>query len=307
MKFEITILGCGSATPTMKHWPTSQIINHHEKYFLFDCGEGAQLQLRKFNVKFQRIDHIFITHLHGDHCLGLPGLISTMNLLGRENDLHIYAHSSLKDAIELQLKVSHSQLRFNLIWHPLTYQNPEKIFENKKIEIYSIPLRHRVPCCGYKIVEKPLPRNMIPEMIEKYDIPYIRIRQIKEGADYTLPNGTVIPNKELTLDPAPAASYAFCTDTAFSESTIEWVKNVNVLYHESTFLEQHRDRAIETFHSTAKDAATVASSANVNRLILGHYSARYNNVEEFVTEASSVFPAVTPANEGLKINVYDYV
>lgn len=307
MKFEITILGCGSATPTTKHWPTAQLINHHEQYFLFDCGEGAQLQLRKFNLKFQRIDHIFITHLHGDHCLGLPGLISTMNLLGRETDLHVYAHISLKNAIELQLKVSYSRLRFNIIWHPLTYEKPEMIFENKKIEIYSIPLNHGIPCCGFKIQEKPLPRNMIPEMIEKYNIPYVRIRQIKQGADYTLPNGEVIPNKELTIDPAPPASYAFCTDTAFSENTIKWVKEVNVLYHESTFLEKHHKRAGETFHSTAIDAATVASRANVKQLILGHYSARYDNIDEFVAEASSVFPAVTPANEGVKINVYDYV
>lgn len=307
MKFEITILGCGSATPTMKHGPTAQILNHHEQYFLFDCGEGTQLQLRRFNIKFQRINHIFITHLHGDHCLGLPGLISTMNLLGRTNDLHIYIEESFREALELQLKVSYSRLRFNLVWHPLTYDKPQVIFENKKIQIESIPLHHGIPCCGFRINEKPLPRNMIPEMIDKYNIPFVRIRQIKQGADFVLPDGSVIPNDELTIAPEPPASYAFCTDTAFSEKTIAGVKGIDVLYHESTFLEAQRNRAKETFHSTAKDAATVALRAEAKHLVLGHYSARYADVDGFVEEASSIFPSVIAADEGLKINVYDLV
>lgn len=303
MKFEITILGCGSATPTLHHWPTSQLLNHYEQYFLLDCGEGAQLQLRRYNIKFQRINHIFITHLHGDHCLGLPGLISTMHLLGRTNDLHIYANSALQEAIELQLKVSHSRLRYKLVWHPLSYDGPEVILETKLLEVTSFPLNHKVPCCGFRFSEKPKQRNMIPSKIEKYNIPFVRIRQIKAGADYVLEDGRIIPNAELTLDPPAPKSYAFCTDTAFSEKTIEGVKGVDVLYHEATFLEQHRQRAYETFHSTAEDAARVAKAAGAKKLVLGHYSARYNELSAFKLEASEIFNPVVLADEGLRIKI----
>ena len=303
MKFEITILGCGSATPTLQHWPTSQLLNHYDHYFLLDCGEGAQLQLRRYNIKFQRINYIFITHLHGDHCLGLPGLISTMHLLGRTNDLHIYANAALQEAIELQLKVSHSRLRYKLVWHPLSYEGPEVILETNLLEVTSFPLNHKVPCCGFRFSEKPKQRNMIPAMIEKYNIPYVRIRQIKAGADYVLEDGSIIPNAELTLDPPESKSYAFCTDTAFSEKTIEGVKGVDVLYHESTFLEMDRQRAYETFHSTASDAARVAKEAGAKKLVLGHYSARYNELSAFKLEASEIFNPVVLADEGLRIKI----
>ena len=303
MKFEVTILGCGSATPTLRHWPTSQLVNHDEHYFLFDCGEGAQLQLRRYNIKFQRINHIFITHLHGDHCLGLPGLLSTMHLLGRTKDLHIYANAALQEAIELQLKVSYSRLRFNIVWHALSYDGPEIIMENTKLEVMSYPLNHRVPCCGFKISEKLKPRNILPEYISTYDIPISRIRQIKAGADYVLEDGTVVPNSKLTKAPSESRSYAICTDTAFAENTIEAVKGVDLLYHESTFIEKDRQRAYDTFHSTATDAARVAKQAGVGKLILGHYSARYNDLNQFLEEASQIFSPVVLANEGLQIKV----
>lgn len=303
MKFEVTILGCGSATPTLRHWPTSQLVNHNEHYFLFDCGEGAQLQLRRFNIKFQRINHVFITHLHGDHCLGLPGLLSTMHLLGRTKDLHIYANAALQEAIEIQLKVSYSRLRFQLMWHPLSYDEPQIIMKNEKLQIKSFPLNHRVPCCGFAISEKPKPRNIIPEMIEKYNIPFVRIRQIKAGADYILENGTVIPNVDLTIDPPEPKSYAFCTDTAFAEKTIDAVRGVDLLYHEATFLEKDRQRAYDTFHSTAIDAARIAKKAEVGKLILGHYSARYHDLNPFLEEAEGVFKPVALANEGLCFRV----
>ncbi len=303
MKFEITILGCGSATPTLRHWPTSQLVNHDEHYFLFDCGEGAQLQLRRYNIKFQRINHIFITHLHGDHCLGLPGLLSTMHLLGRTKDLHIYANAALQEAIELQLKVSYSRLRFKLVWYALSYDVPEIIMENAKLEVMSYPLNHRVPCCGFKISEKPKPRNILPECIEAYNIPVSRIRQIKAGADYVLEDGTVIPNSQMTKAPSEPKAYAICTDTAFAEKTIEAVKGVDLLYHESTFIEKDRQRAYDTFHSTATDAARVAKQAGAGKLILGHYSARYNDLSPFLEEASQIFSPVVLANEGLQIKV----
>ncbi len=303
MKFEVTILGCGSATPTLRHWPTAQILNHDEHFFLLDCGEGTQLQLRRYGIKFQRINHIFITHLHGDHCLGLPGLISTMHLLGRTKDLHIYAHESLKEAVEFQLRISHSRLRFPIQWHSLTYDGEERILETNKLEVYSFPLNHRVPCCGFRIIEKLKPRNMIPELIEKYSIPVPRIRQIKEGADYQLEDGTVIQNLDLTLDPDLPKSYAFCTDTAYADATARCVQNVDLLYHESTFLQAERQRAKKTFHSTASDAARVAQEAGVKNLLLGHFSARYRNTDPFLTEAKAIFENTTLADEGMKIRI----
>lgn len=303
MKFEITILGCGSATPTLRHWPTSQIVNHDEHYFLLDCGEGTQLQLRRYGIKFQRINHIFITHLHGDHCLGLPGLLSTMHLLGRTKALNIYCNSALRPAIELQLKASHSRLRFPVEWNDLSYDGPKVIMENNKIEVTSFPLNHRVPCCGFRISEKPKQRNIRPEMIEKYNIPIARIRQIKDGADYKLDDGSIISNADLTLDPSQPKSYAFCTDTAFTDTAVEAAKNVDLLYHESTFLEAERQRAYETFHSTAMDAARVALQANAGKLLLGHYSARYNKLQPFLAEASEIFGNVMLADEGLSIKI----
>lgn len=303
MIFEVTILGCGSATPTMRHQPTAQILNHDAHYFLFDCGEGTQLQLRRYSINFQRINHIFISHLHGDHCLGLPGLISTMHLLGRTNALHVYAHEKLKDAVALQLRISHSRLRFDLVWHDLAGDEEQVIMENSKISVFSFPLFHGVPCCGFRMEEKPKQRNIIPELIAKYSIPIPRIRQIKDGADYRLEDGSIISNAELTREPEKTKSYAFCTDTAYAESTAGFVRNVDLLYHESTFLERERQRATTTHHSTAMDAARVANEAGAKQLLLGHFSARYRNTDSFLTEAKTIFDNVTLADEGMKIDV----
>jgi len=303
MKFEVLVLGCGSATPTLKHNPTSQLINHDEHYFLFDCGEGTQLQLRRYKVKFQRIKHIFITHLHGDHYLGLPGLISTMHLLGRTTDLHIYSHKDLKEATEVQLRISHSRLRFKVVWHPLKYEGMETIFENKKLIFQSFPLHHGVETCGFRISEKEKLRNIKQECIEKYNISIPRIRQIKEGADYKLSDGSIIPNEELTTAPNPPKSYAFCTDTAYAETTAKYVSGVDLLYHEATFRKKEAERARATLHSTTLDAALVAKEANAGKLLLGHYSARYKKDNPFLQEASSIFKNVMLADEGLRIPV----
>ncbi|MGB6036036.1 MAG: ribonuclease Z [Cryomorphaceae bacterium] len=299
MKFEVTILGCGSATPTLRHGPTSQLLEHDNHLFLIDCGEGTQLQLRRFKIRFAKINHIFISHNHGDHCLGLPGLISTLHLLGRNRPLHVYCQEGLNEAIEQQLKISHSRLRFEVKWHILNPNEKNLIFENKKLEVFSFPLDHRVPCCGFLFAEKPKPRNIKPECINKYGISVPRIRQIKSGSDYTLEDGTVIPNAELTYSPEPPMSYAFCSDTAYQKQTAEYVSGADLLYHESTFLEEDLERAYFTLHSTASQAATVAKDANAKKLLLGHYSARYREMDPFLREAQKVFSNVELADEGL--------
>ena len=303
MKFETTILGCGSATPTMRHRPTSQLVEHNGHFLLFDCGEGTQLQLRKYSLKFQRINHIFITHTHGDHCLGLPGLISTMNLLGRLRTLHIYSAPELKEAVELQLRVSHSRLRFELEWHETDPIEPKVLLETKAFTVSCFPLVHRVPCTGFLIAERPKPRNMRPDCIDKYGIPVVRIRQIKQGADFATSDGRVIPNRELTYDPEPPRSFAFCTDTAYSENTAKFVRDVDVLYHESTILDDLAQRATETFHSTARQAAMVATQSRAGQLVLGHYSARYRCITPFLEQAKTEFAHTILATEGLTVPI----
>lgn len=303
VKFDVTVLGCGSATPTMRHAPTAQVVNHNEQLYLLDCGEGTQLQLRKYKVKFQRINHIFITHLHGDHFLGLPGLLSTMHLLGRSRDLHVYAHRDLQKGILIQLEISHAKLKYNIVWHELNFKERTTLFESDQILIESFPLSHGIPCCGYRISEKPKSLNMRPTVIGKYGIPIARIRQIKHGADYVLANGDVVPNSELTLPPSDTRSYAYCTDTAYHKRTAEFVQGADLLYHESTFLESEATRAKDTHHSTAKIAAQVAKEAGVGRLMLGHYSARYRNDDAFIEEAKPIFSDTFLGDEGLKVSV----
>lgn len=303
MKFEVTILGCGSATPTLRHGPTSQLLEHDNHYFLIDCGEGTQLQLRRFKIRFLKINHIFISHNHGDHCLGLPGLISTLHLLGRTRPLEVFAQEGLKEAIEHQLKISHSRLRFDVRWRNLNPNQKTLIFENKKLEVFSFPLNHRVPCCGFLFAEKAKVRNIKPEYISKYNIPVVRIRQIKTGSDYTSEDGTVISNDELTYSPEPPLSYAFCSDTAYQKQISDSVQGVDLLYHESTFLEEDNERAQFTFHSTASQAARVAIEANAGKLLLGHYSARYRDMEPFLKEAMEIFSNVELADEGLVVPV----
>jgi len=303
MEFELTVLGCGSATPTLRFSPSAQVVAHGPDLFLIDCGEGTQLKLRRGGFNFQRIGHIFISHLHGDHYLGLQGLLSTMQLLGRTKPVHIYAHSDLQELTAIQLRISKSFLRFEIHWHPLTYSGKEKIADLERIEVYSFPLDHRIPTCGFKMSEKPRLRNIRPECITRYNIPVPRIRQIKAGDDYTAEDGTVIPNSELTIDPHPPRSYAYCSDTAYSPATATYVKAVDLLYHESTFLSDRADRASKTHHSTAADAARVALEARAGKLLMGHYSARYKETSAFEAEAQTVFSEATAAYEGLTIPI----
>lgn len=297
-KFEINILGCGSALPTKQHNPTSQIINIRENLFMIDCGEGTQLQLRVNNLKMNRISQIFISHLHGDHCFGLIGLISTLALLGRTGDLTIHAEPTLEEILRPQLNYFCKDIPFQVIIKPFDTTKHELIYEDKAITVHTIPLVHRVPCAGFLFREKPAERPLIADMAKFYNIPVKDLRSIKQGADFITPEGEVIPNNRLTKDAPRSKSYAFCSDTAYSEAIIPIIKDVDVLYHESTFLDIDTQRARSTGHSTAKQAAEIAKKANVKKLLLGHYSSRYSGTESFKAEASEIFPNVFACNEG---------
>jgi ribonuclease Z len=298
MKFELTILGCGSATPTLRRNPTAQVLNVRDKFFLIDCGEGTQVQLRRHRVKFQRIDCIFISHMHGDHYFGLLGFISTMHLLGRTRPLDLYGPPLLQEIIRLQLEASQTFLKFKLEFHPLSYDKSEVIYEDDVLTVETIVLKHRIDCNGFLFREKPKPHNMKREMIDELDIPLEKIAEIKEGADFVKENGEVVPNASITKPRPHSASYAFCSDTAFHPPIIDQIKNVDLLYHEATFLQAMADRAKATFHSTAEQAATIAHRAGAKQLIVGHYSARYKDVTPFYEEASQIFPNTLLAEEG---------
>ncbi|OFY82519.1 MAG: ribonuclease Z [Bacteroidetes bacterium RIFCSPLOWO2_12_FULL_35_15] len=296
--FELTILGCSSATPTSKRNPTAQLLNIAERFFLIDCGEATQIQLRRFKLKFQRINHIFISHLHGDHYLGLLGLLSSMHLLGRTFDLHLYCPAELEEIINIQNKYSQTYLKFNIIYHPHKYINADLIFEDERVEVRTILLNHRIPCCGFLFKEKPLLANISKEILIEYHIPVEKIVEIKKGADFITPSGEVIPNQRLVTNKAMPRSYAYCSDTCYDERIIDVIKGVDLLYHEATFLNNMEERAKETFHSTALQAATMAQKAGVLKLMIGHYSARYKDLEPLLVEAQSVFKNTVLAVEG---------
>ncbi|GAA3778265.1 ribonuclease Z [Flavobacterium ginsengiterrae] len=296
---KLTILGCYAATPRTLTNPTSQVLEIKNRLFLIDCGEGTQVQLRKNKIKFSKINHIFISHLHGDHLYGLIGTISTFSLLGRTTDLHIYGPKGIKELILLQLKLTESWTTYSLFFHELQSKESEIIFEDKRVIVKTIPLKHRVYTNGYLFQEKPDERKLDVEAVQKYDIHVAYYQKIKNGSDITLDNGTVIENEKLTFDPPPAKSYAFCSDTVYHEAVIPIIQNADILYHESTFLNSEAPLAQKTLHSTAKEAATIALKANVKQLILGHYSTRYDGLERFKEEAEQVFPNVLLADDGV--------
>lgn len=298
MAFELTILGSSSATPTSERYPTAQVLNASGRFFLIDCGEGTQIQIRRQKIGFGKIKHIFISHLHGDHYYGLIGLISTFNLLGLKNDLHIYSPSQLKDIIQPQLDFLKGDLQFNVIFHPLNFKKPQLIFEDKKVEVVSFPLKHSINCCGFLFREKEKEANIKKECIQQYNIHIAQIVKIKQGADFIPQDGNPIPNEELTTPPPPPLSYAFCSDTAFYPQIVDVIKGVDLLYHEATFTEELRDWADRTYHSTALDAAKIAQLANAGKLILGHFSSRYKSVNPFLEEARSVFANSEAAVDG---------
>lgn len=298
MPFELTILGSSSATPTFNRHPTAQVLNIRERFFLIDCGEGTQTQLVRYKIKYNRIGHIFISHLHGDHYLGLMGLISTMHLQGRTAELHLYAQQELMDIIELQLRLSQTVLRYNLIFHPVKNYSGTIIHEDEDMMVSTIVLNHRIPCTGFLFREKPKPRKLLINKMKQYNIPFQFFSGIKNGEDYEDDYGKIISNKDLTVSSGRPRSYAFCSDTMYMEQLADEVREVDLLYHESTFMHELLDRAKATFHSTSIDAATVAMQAAVTKLVIGHFSARYKDLLPMLEEARSVFKNTELAIEG---------
>ncbi|HEY1192794.1 ribonuclease Z [Flavobacterium sp.] len=296
---KLTILGCYAATPRTLTNPTSQVLEIRNRLFLIDCGEGTQVQLRKNKIKFSKINHIFISHLHGDHLYGLIGTISTFSLLGRTTDLHIYGPKGIKELILLQLKLTESWTTYSLFFHELESKESEVVFEDNKVIVKTIPLKHRVYTNGFLFQEKPAERKLNVEAVQQYDIHVAYYQKIKNGGNVTLDDGTVIENKKLTFDPEPIKSYAFCSDTVYNEEIIPVIANTDVLYHESTFLDSEARLAEKTLHSTSKEAATIALKANVKQLILGHYSTRYDGIERFKEEAETIFPNVLLGDDGV--------
>ena len=301
--FEIHILGCGSALPTTRHNASAQIIKIGNKQFMVDCGEGTQVQLRRSHIHFSFINHIFISHLHGDHCFGLIGLISTFALLGRTAPLHIYADSNLEEVMKLQIDFFCKGMNYPLFFHSIDATKQEVIFEDNTITVETLPLRHRMPCCGFLFREKPKRRHLIGDIVNFYNIPAYMRQAIKDGADYTTPDGEVIPNSRLTREPDRSRSYAYCSDTAPCTHNNEALKDVDLLYHEATFAESEKERAAQTFHSTARQAAQIAHSAGVKRLMIGHYSSRYETPDILLSEARELFPETIAAKEGLIVNI----
>lgn len=294
----LTILGCYAATPRTFTNPTSQVLEIRNRLFLIDCGEGTQVQLRKNKIRFSRINHIFISHLHGDHFFGLVGLVSTFMLLNRTTDLHIYGPKGIKEIINLQLRLSNSWPNYGLFFHELEATESEIIFEDEKVIVSTIPLKHRIYTNGFLFKEKIGDRKLDLNAVQNYEIDKCYYQKIKNGKDITLEDGRVIENQKLTFDPIPTKSYAFCSDTAYDESIIEFIKNVDVLYHESTFLESEAILAGKTKHSTAREAATIALKAGVNQLVMGHYSTRYESIELFKVQAETIFPNILLADDG---------
>ncbi len=302
-KFEVNILGCGSALPTIKHYPSSQVVNIREKLFMIDCGEGAQIQLRRSKLKFTNLNHIFISHLHGDHCFGLMGLISTFGLLGRTAPLHIHAPQELETLLTPHLEFFCKGMSFTVEFHAVDTRQAACVYDDRSVSIYSIPLVHRVPCCGFLFAEKPTPNHIRRDMIDFYQIPVYEINRIKNGADYTLPDGTIVANDRLTRPSGPPRKYAYCSDTIYNPAIIEQVSGVDLLFHEATFASDKLQRAKETFHTTATQAAQIALEAKAKRLAIGHFSARYDDETVLLDEAKAVFPNTILAHENLCIKL----
>lgn len=302
-KFDVHILGCGSALPTTRHCPSSQVVNLRDKLFMIDCGEGTQLQLRRCRLKFSRLNHVFISHLHGDHCFGLPGLISTFNLLGRTAELHVYSPHGLEELMAPWLDFFCRQMTYRVIFHEFGTREAALVYEDRSMTVTTIPLKHRMPCCGFLFAEKPRPNHIVREMVDFYQVPLYELNRIKNGADYVTPEGEVIPNSRLTTPAEPPRRYAYCSDTLPLDSVARQVRGVDLLFHEATFADEGAVRAKETWHTTASQAARVAREAEVGRLLIGHFSARYEDEADLLREASALFPDTLLARETLCVPV----
>ncbi|MGQ1786760.1 MULTISPECIES: ribonuclease Z [unclassified Saccharicrinis] len=301
--FSITILGSSSALPTSERYPTAQVLNASERFFLIDCGEGTQRQLRAHKIKFTKIEHIFISHLHGDHCFGLIGFISTLGLLGRKAALHIHSHPDLKKLLQPQLDYFCTDLPFEVKFDPFDPKEVATIYSDKNIEVETIPLRHRIPTVGFLFKEKPEDRKVRKEFVFVHKPTIKEIIAIKKGGDYINKDDVIMSNREITLDPPNTRSYAFCTDTKYTEKITEQIKDVDVLYHEATFANDNAVLAKKTYHATAEQAATIALKAKAGKLLIGHFSSRYKDLNVLLNEAKEVFPNTYIANEGDVVNI----
>jgi ribonuclease Z len=300
---KVTILGSSSALPTSERYPSAHVLKAHERLFLIDCGEGTQMQLRKTRTRFAKINHIFISHLHGDHVFGLYGLLSTFSLMGRTNPLHLYAPENYDSMLKSHLRDFDINLSFEIDFKPLSGKDPVRILDDKYLTVTSFPLQHRIPAYGFLFREKSAERNIIKECVDKYKIPTVRIPAIKKGEDYITPDGIVIKNEDLTLPPREPLSYAYCSDTKYFNRLAGFVRNVNLLYHEATFDRTKDELAKTTCHSTTVDAAKTALDAGVGNLIIGHFSARYKDISVLVEEARTIFPNTFAAIDGKTFNV----
>ena len=301
--FKIHILGCGSALPTLKHNASSQLIEMRGKCFMVDCGEGAQMQFRRSHIHFSKLNAIFISHMHGDHCFGLMGLLSTLGMLGRTSKLRIYAPKEYATLFRQQVEFFMQTMEYEMEMIPVDTEKQQIIYEDHSLTVETVPLQHRVPCCGFIFREKPTLPHIRRDMIDYYGIPVSQINNIKNGADWTNEDGDMIPNARLVQPADPPRSYAYCSDTRFVPGLKEKVKGVTVLYHESTYTSDQEDRAKIYYHSTARQAATIAAGAGVGTLLLGHYSARYNDEQVLLEEAKAVFDHSILSQEGMVFNV----
>ena len=301
--FKIHILGCGSALPTLKHNASSQLIEMRGKCFMVDCGEGAQMQFRRSHIHFSKLNAIFISHMHGDHCFGLMGLLSTLGMLGRTSKLRIYAPKDYEPLFRQQVEFFMQTMEYEMEMIPVYTEKQQVIYEDHSLTVETVPLQHRVPCCGFIFREKPTLPHIRRDMIDYYGIPVSQINNIMNGADWTNEDGDIIPNARLVQPADSPRSYAYCSDTRFVPGLKEKVKGVTVLYHESTYTSDQEDRAKIYYHSTARQAATIAAGAGVGTLLLGHYSARYNDEQVLLQEAKAVFENSILTQEGMVFNV----
>lgn len=301
--FRIYILGCGSALPTLKHSASAQLVEVRGKFFMVDCGEGTQIQLRRSRVNFSKLHAVFISHLHGDHCFGLIGMISTFGMLGRTSTLHVYGPAELERLLQLQLDMFCNGLEFKVEFHAVDTKCQQVIYEDRSLTVETIPLEHRIDCCGYLFREKPTLPHIRRDMIDCFEIPLSQIDNIKHGAGWTTPDGDVIPHERLTTPAASPRSYAYCSDTRYIPTLHERVKGVDVLYHESTYDQACSRRARMYYHSTSVEAAMVARDAKVGKLLLGHYSARYPDEQAILNEARDIFPNSFLSEEGMVVQV----
>lgn len=301
LPFDIHILGCGAALPTPRRLSSAQVVNIRQKLFLLDCAEGTQMALRRTHLNLSRLQAILLTHLHGDHVFGLLGLLSTLGLLGRIQELHIYGPKDLQRVIQPQIDYFCAESPYPIILHETDAKTPQIIYENRSLTISTIPLHHRIPCLGYLLREKPTLPHIRREAIDYYKIPISQINNIKAGMDWITPDGETIPNQRLTTPADPVRSYAYCTDTSYHPDIIPHIQGVTCLYHEATFAQEHALLAKQTHHSTAAQAAQIARDAKANKLIIGHYSSRYQTEVPLLEEAQQIFPSTILAQDGMKI------